>query len=211
MHPIIKRIKTLGKFCKRSKLFIPESTHKGVNWCLKNVTQVQQQRPELPTVTLTWHAYKCKVYKLHQWYIFIFLIHLFLSLCEPPPLSQLHKNCSEAFTVSKLVFYTQSTSAVISGWFRSCYNWKRQYFADRFHRVKARLRSHQQLSPVSSPPSTPDIHHMPTLLTSPMQRTGATQGPSAFLPKWKGLLTTPEELHPWAATVVPPPPPASPA
>ena len=33
------------------------STHKGVNQCLKYVIQVQQQRPELPTVTLTWHAY----------------------------------------------------------------------------------------------------------------------------------------------------------
>ena len=30
------------------------------------VTQVQQQRPELPTVILTWHACKYKVQKLHQ-------------------------------------------------------------------------------------------------------------------------------------------------
>ena len=29
----------------------PESTHKGVNWRSKYVTQVQQQRPESPTVT----------------------------------------------------------------------------------------------------------------------------------------------------------------
>ena len=35
-----------------------ESTLKGVN-C---VTQVQQQRPELLTVTLTWHARKYKVH-----------------------------------------------------------------------------------------------------------------------------------------------------
>ena len=31
-----------------------------------DITQVQQQRPELPTVTLTWHACKYKVHKLHQ-------------------------------------------------------------------------------------------------------------------------------------------------
>ena len=33
-----------------------ESTHKGVNQCSKDVTQTQQQRPEWPTVTFTWHA-----------------------------------------------------------------------------------------------------------------------------------------------------------
>ena len=32
----------------------------------KNVTQTQQQRPESPTVTRTWHASKYKVRKLHQ-------------------------------------------------------------------------------------------------------------------------------------------------
>ena len=40
--------------------------HKGVNQCLKNVTQAQQQKPELPSVTLTWHASKYKVHQLHQ-------------------------------------------------------------------------------------------------------------------------------------------------
>ena len=35
----------------------------------KDVTQTQQQRPELPVVTFTWHASKYKVYKLHQRYI----------------------------------------------------------------------------------------------------------------------------------------------
>ena len=35
----------------------------------KYVTQVQKQRPELPTVTLTWHAGKYKELKLHQGYI----------------------------------------------------------------------------------------------------------------------------------------------
>ena len=40
-------------------------THKGVNWHSKYITQVQQQRPKSPTVTLTWHACKHKVRKLH--------------------------------------------------------------------------------------------------------------------------------------------------
>ena len=31
-----------------------ESTHKGVNYYSKHVTQAQQQKLELPTVTLTW-------------------------------------------------------------------------------------------------------------------------------------------------------------
>ena len=37
----------------------------------KDVTQTQQQRPESPTVTPTWHASKYKVllHKLHQRYI----------------------------------------------------------------------------------------------------------------------------------------------
>ena len=45
------------------------SANMGVNLRAKSVTQVHQQRPELPTVTLTWHACKYKVHKLHQWYI----------------------------------------------------------------------------------------------------------------------------------------------
>ena len=43
-----------------------ESTHKGVNSRSK---QTQQQRHELPTVTLTWHACEYKARKLHQKYI----------------------------------------------------------------------------------------------------------------------------------------------
>jgi len=42
-----------------------ESTNKG----LKDVAQTQQQRPNLPTVVLTWHVSKYKVHKLHQRYI----------------------------------------------------------------------------------------------------------------------------------------------
>ena len=40
-----------------------KSTHKGVNQHLNYVTQVQQ-RPRLPTVTLTWHAWTFMVHKL---------------------------------------------------------------------------------------------------------------------------------------------------
>ena len=48
-----------------------QSAHKGVNQSSKDVTQVQQQRPESPTVTLTWHACKQKVHKLTQRYILV--------------------------------------------------------------------------------------------------------------------------------------------
>ena len=40
------------------------------------VTQIQHQKPEWPTVTLTWHACKYKVHKLHQRYILTYLYHL---------------------------------------------------------------------------------------------------------------------------------------
>ena len=43
-----------------------DSTSKGLNQRSKDVTQVQQQRPKSPTVTLTWHACKYKVHKLHR-------------------------------------------------------------------------------------------------------------------------------------------------
>ena len=42
----------------------------GVNSRSKNVTSAQLQRPESPSVTLTWHANKHKVHKLHRRYIF---------------------------------------------------------------------------------------------------------------------------------------------
>ena len=47
---------------------VHRTTLKGVNQRSKHVTQVQQQRPESPKVTLTWHACKYKVRKLHQRY-----------------------------------------------------------------------------------------------------------------------------------------------
>ena len=43
-----------------------QQTQEGVNSPSKYVTQVQQQRPESPTVTLTWYACKYKVHKLRQ-------------------------------------------------------------------------------------------------------------------------------------------------
>ena len=47
-----------------------KSTYKGLNQRSTDVTQVQQQRLESPTVILTWHACKYKVHKLHQRYTF---------------------------------------------------------------------------------------------------------------------------------------------
>ena len=41
----------------------------GVNLHSKDITQVQQQRPESLTVSLTCHACKYKVHKLHHRYI----------------------------------------------------------------------------------------------------------------------------------------------
>ena len=44
----------------------PVSTQKEVNQGSKDVTLTQQQKPESPTVILTWHASKYEVHKLHQ-------------------------------------------------------------------------------------------------------------------------------------------------
>ena len=39
-----------------------ELTNKGVNLCLKDIAQTQQQqKPESPTVTLTWPVSECKI------------------------------------------------------------------------------------------------------------------------------------------------------
>ena len=54
-----------------------ESTKNIVNQRSKYVTQVQQQRPELPTVTPTWRASKCKVHKLRQRYSLTFILVFF--------------------------------------------------------------------------------------------------------------------------------------
>ena len=62
----------VNKLCQElisAQLQLSKSTNRGVNQCSKYVTRVQQQRPESPTVTLTWHACKYMVQKLHQRYI----------------------------------------------------------------------------------------------------------------------------------------------
>ena len=46
---------------------------------MKDLTRVQQQRPESPTVTLTWRVCKYKVHKLHQKYIL--MVYFWWSLC----------------------------------------------------------------------------------------------------------------------------------
>ena len=56
---------------------ILKNQHKGINQRWKYVAQVQQQRPELPTVTSTWHACGYKVHKLRQRYMLkTFQVHL---------------------------------------------------------------------------------------------------------------------------------------
>ena len=49
---------------------------------LKYVTQVQQQRPESLTLTLSWHACEYKVQKLHQRYIHRICLLLLLYLLK---------------------------------------------------------------------------------------------------------------------------------
>ena len=68
---MINRSRYMSVLCpkKKSRKNKVESIRKGVNQRSKDVTQTQQQRPESPAVTLTWHAGKYKVHKLHQRYI----------------------------------------------------------------------------------------------------------------------------------------------
>ena len=46
-----------------------ETTHKGIKQHSKGITQTQQQRHAVPTVTLTWHASNYKGHKIHHRYI----------------------------------------------------------------------------------------------------------------------------------------------
>ena len=52
----------------------------------KDGTQTQQQRPKSPTVTVTWHASKCNVQKLHHrcilWYVCWSFCILYLFACQ---------------------------------------------------------------------------------------------------------------------------------
>ena len=51
--------------------------------CSKDAVQGQQQRSEPSTITLTWHACKCKVHKLHQRYILVrSFCTLYLHACQ---------------------------------------------------------------------------------------------------------------------------------
>ena len=82
-----------------------ESIHKAVNQRLKYVTQVQQQRPESSAVTLTWHACKYKVHKLHQRYMFTYLYSKQKDSIPLHRLSSLFKGCG-LWTLSCTLFPT---------------------------------------------------------------------------------------------------------
>ena len=54
---------------KRHRALTLNQQRKGVNWPVKDFTQIQQQRAELPMITLTWQTRKCKVHALHHIHI----------------------------------------------------------------------------------------------------------------------------------------------
>ena len=68
--------------------------------------QTQQQRPELPTVTLTWHACKYEVRKLHQRYILKSLLFLLLLLHSKAFLN----NLEHIYKLDKHVHLMEMTS-----------------------------------------------------------------------------------------------------
>jgi len=63
---IYKHSKTSNLKQNEAQSAYTEPTNKGVNKHWKCVIQILQQRPESPTLTLTWHACKYKGHKLHQ-------------------------------------------------------------------------------------------------------------------------------------------------
>ena len=80
--PVINFFKTLlvhikGRSGLVSDLFFKPSHS-------KDITQTQQQGPELPTVTLTWHASTYKVYKHPQMHVPLvqFTYTLYLFACQ---------------------------------------------------------------------------------------------------------------------------------
>ena len=74
----ISKLFLYGQKSANFKTCLVCSTHKGVKQCSRYVTQVQQQRPESPMVTLTKHMGKHKVHKLYlRHFLFFFLV------CEP--------------------------------------------------------------------------------------------------------------------------------
>ena len=54
------------------QVWFKNQQNKGANQCLKDVAQTQQQRPELPMVTFTWHARKyrehIRYYRMYLWW-----------------------------------------------------------------------------------------------------------------------------------------------
>ena len=103
----------------------------------KNITQVQQQRPESPTVTFTWHSCKYKVHKLHQRYILWFMYLVFT--CMPGEsyhrwLRSLLLFLGYVFwvVVNSLVCWSKKSLACDVFWhfhhtFRSC-SWHHSYY-----------------------------------------------------------------------------------
>ena len=90
-------------------LIIAESTHKGVNWRWKCVTQVPQQRSESPTVTLSWQTCKYKVHKLH---LKVHKLH--------PQARALWASFWASFCLKFLIIANVSVqSKVLRGWIRS--------------------------------------------------------------------------------------------
>ena len=70
-----------------------------INMHGKDISQVQQQRPERPMVTLTWHACKYKVHKLHHRYILCIKVQYFL------PQSISHIQTLTFYEDNKVLFY----------------------------------------------------------------------------------------------------------
>ena len=56
LHPLLLPPSCSARYAWLIFLCLEEATHKGDNYRSKDVTQTQQQRPESPTVILTWRA-----------------------------------------------------------------------------------------------------------------------------------------------------------
>ena len=89
---IVKRLGIKNLKQNKAQSTPAESTDRGVNYRSKFVTQVRQQKPGSPTVTLTWHACKYKAHKLLQRYILklryiedvllVQFMYLYLHVCQ---------------------------------------------------------------------------------------------------------------------------------
>ena len=81
----ISKLFLYGQKSANFKTCLVCSTHKGVKQCSRYVTQVQQQRPESPMVTLTKPVGKHKVHKLYLRH-FLFFSFLYVNLFSKPNL-----------------------------------------------------------------------------------------------------------------------------